>query len=76
MTKAAENERKKILRTRYGKLVWRFVVCFDVNDMGKVDEQISSLIDGELGDATQKGKLGETERSAYEPASDEFSRYG
>lgn len=69
---------KKFLRTRYGKLVWRFGVCFDVNDMGKVDEHISSLIDGELGDATQKGKLGggETERSACEPASDEFSRYG
>lgn len=53
-------------------------MCFDVNDIGKVDEHISSLIDGELGDATQKGKLGggETERSACEPASDEFSRYG
>lgn len=39
---------KKILRTRYGKLVWRFRVCFDVNDIGKVDEPISSLIDREL----------------------------
>lgn len=48
MTKVAGNERKKVLRTRYGKLVWRFGVCFDVNDMGKVDEHISSLIDREL----------------------------